>query len=402
MKPPAIRGLRPPAGVVAAVLLVLLAGLFYWKAQLNYRTHDAVNSNFFSFWLSGHMVWTGESPYNAVQFEAGFNTYHASYRPSKILQYPLPLMYFMAPIGALPVKEAYFAWNLVCELIVALSVLILLRRQPKRLGLFILLSAALLFFGPVYLTLQIGAVGAISLLAIALAILCLESELPLLAGLTLTVTMLKPSQAIGILVLAALWFLMRKKWTAIAGMALGGLILLAIWLLRDPLGLVKFRQSSDFLLGHSLGLQSNVFSFAYLACGGSVGCMWVAGSVGLLLILAVGALLLWRNRHRWTDWEAFSLIIPLGFLCALYLYSYDQIVYVVPVVWIVATLLARYRSYVRSVIVLVAIIAVSLAALIAEAYTRTDLPSLATTVVVLGFFAWLQRSQGRPSAPSSA
>src|SRR5512146_542344 len=120
------------SAVVMTVLLAALAVLFVWKAQANYRTQDPLNSNFFSFWLSGHMVWTGENPSDASQFQAGFDTYRATYRPSKILQYPLPLMYFMAPIGWLPVQQGYFAWLLISQVILAFAIYSLLGPQPAR------------------------------------------------------------------------------------------------------------------------------------------------------------------------------------------------------------------------------------------------------------------------------
>lgn len=402
MKTSGQRATRVPSGWVSILPLLLLAGLFLWKAQLNYRIHDPINSNFFSFWLSGQMAWNGQSPYDAAQFKAGFDAAGATYRPSKILQYPLPLMYFMAPLGALPVREGYFAWQLVCEIILAVVVFILLRRQPRTRGLLVPAAAFLLFFGPVYLSLQIGSVGAISLLAVGLVILFLERGWPISAGLALSLTLLKPPQALALLLLAGVWLIARRQWRAIAGMAAGALVLLAVWLIRDPLGLAKFRSSSDFLLGHSMGVQSNVYSFAYLACRGNVPCMWALGSVLLVVVLGLGAYALWRNRARWDDWEAFNVIIPLGFLCALYLWSYDQILYVVPVVWIAARLLIRSRSYVLPLAFLVLVDLVSLAALTVQAYTQKDLLSVLTTVLVLGMTAWLLRGEQRTVAEGSS
>ncbi len=390
---------RVPRSLFIAInilALAALAALLLWKAQANSRTQDPLNSNFFSFWLSGHMVWTGESPYNAGQFQAGMDTFHANYRPSKILQYPLPLMYFMAPVGALPIRAAYFTWQLVCEVILALAVFILLRRQGKARGLFVPMTAFLLFFGPVFLSLQIGSVGAISLLALTLTILFLEEGWDIPAGLALSITLLKPPQALALVLLAGLWFVVRGQWRVILGLALGGLALLAIWLLRDPQGLVKFRDSSGFLLGHSMGIQSNVYSFAYLACGRTETCMWALGSVLLLLVLALGAYVLWRNRRHWSDWEAFNLIIPLAFLCALYLYSYDQILYVIPIVWIAARLLVQRRSYVAAFVFLIVVDLVSMGALTFEALTHLDLLSILNTLLVLGMLAWLLRT-GQPA-----
>ncbi len=388
-------GIRLPKALSIGLVLLALAAIFAWKAEQNYLRQDYVNSNFFSFWLSGHMVWTGQSPYDPSQFQAGFSAAGATYRPSRILQYPLPLMYFLAPIGVLPVGAGYFAWQFISEVIIAVCVFIFLRLARRPAWLVLPISIFLLFFGPVYLTLQIGAVGAIALLSVALAVLCLETDHPLLGGLALSLTLLKPPQALTLLALVGAWFLVRRQWKAIAGLVLGAFALLVVWLLRDPQGLVKFRGSSDFLLGHSLGVQSNLFSFAYLACGRNQSCMWIAGSIAALAVLALGAYMLWLNRARWSDWQALSFIVPLGFLTALYLYEYDQILYIVPMMWIAARILAGPWPYVSLFGALVAIDLVSLIALAATAYTHLDIPSIATTLLVLGTFLVMQRETGR-------
>ncbi len=382
---------RPLLPKLLGITLTLsaLAAVFILKASQNYRTQHPTNSNFYSFWLAGHMAWTGESPYDASQWKAGFDAVNATYRPSRILQYPLPLMYFMAPIGWLPPAQAYFAWLLATQAILAFTIYVLLGSQPGRRRLFLPVTIFLLFFGPVFLTLQIGSVGAIALLAITLGIMLLKRNQPLWAGVAFSVLALKPPQAVPLFILLLVWFVARRQWRALAGIAIGGLLLLAVWVLRDPLWLIKFRASSDFLLGHSTGIQSNVYSGAFLACKGNLNCMWWLGSASALLVLALGSYLLWRNRADWTDWQAINIMLPMGFVCAVYLYSYDQLLYVIPIVWIVAMLLDRTRSYLASFLFLVLIDAVAFGALLAEADTQHDYWSLLTTLLVFGTCIWL-------------
>lgn len=377
---------------LGAILIVLMLGvLFLWKAEQNYLLHNYINTNFFSFWLSGHMVWTGESPYNTTQWKAGFDAVGATYRPSQILQYPLPLMYFMAPIGWLPVGQAYFVWQLVTQAAVALMVFALLRVGKAPGWLVLPVMIFLLFFGPLFLTLQIGSVGVISLLAVGFAIVLLETGSPLWAGVALSVIFLKPPQALVLVILAVVWFVIRRQWRAIAGIAVGSLALLIVWMLREPQGLVKFLGSSGFLLGHTLGVQSNVFGFAYVACGRSESCMWVSGIIAVVAVIAIGATLLWHNREQWTDWQAFNLIIPLGFITAIYLYSYDQLLYIIMIVWVIARLMMSSRPYLKVFAFLVVVDLVSLLALTMEALTHLDFTSLATTVLMLGLCLWLSR-----------
>lgn len=385
---------RGPHPALSLAIMAALAALLFFKALGNYQHQDYLNSNFFSFWLSGHMAWNGESPYDTSQFLAGFDRFGATYRPSRILQYPLPLMYFLAPLGLLPIGPAYFVWQLVSELAIAATVLLLIRREPGSRLLFPLLTAALLFFGPAYLSLQVGSVGIFSLLAITLAIVLLQKDRPFLAGVALAVTLLKPPQALTLMLLIGIWFVFRRQWRAIAGVGIGSVVLLAVWLLRDPQGLIKFRGSSDSLLGHTLGVQSNVYSFAYLACGRNATCMWALGTVAALVVVALGVFLLWRNRTAWSDWQAFNIIIPLGFLSAIYLWSYDQMLYIIPVVWIASRLFARVRSYAPVVVFLIVIDLVSFIALAVQATSRQDLASLVTTLLILGLCLWLQHQPG--------
>ena len=381
---------------------LLLGAGFAYKALQNYQHQDYLNSNFFSFWLSGHMVWTGENPYDSAQWLSNFDAFGATYRPSKILQYPLPLMFVMAPLGLFPLGQAYFVWQMVTQIVMAVTVYALLNHWQDRSErlLFMPLVIFLSFFGPVYLTLQVGALGAIALLAILLTILLLEKEKPLSAGMLLSLTMLKPPQGLTLLALAGIWFLAKRNWKSIAGIVLGGLILLTIWILRDPLWLTKFSGSSEHLLGLTLGVQSNIYSFAFLTCGQNMTCTWTLGTAGTLLILGFGAYYLWRNHDRLTAWEAFNLSIPLGFVSTIYLWSYDQLPYIIPITWIAGTLVKRTRSYLQSFIFLIVLDVLAFISLTVQAYTHKDLLSILTTLLTFGMCLWLMRNH--PAKPLKA
>jgi hypothetical protein len=173
--------------------------------------------------------------------------------------------------------------------------------------------------------------------------------------------------------------------------------LLLSGLLYDPQWIPKFLSNSQEVSARTLGAQSTVYGFAYLGCGQNNTCTQVAGTAAALILLALGALYLWRNRIWLSAWEAFSVMVPLGFLSTLYLWSYDQLLYIIPIVWIATTLLARTRSYLPVFGFLILIDAVSLIALAVQAATHQDLLSLVTTLLVLGLCLWLQR-QAMPSS----
>ncbi|MCL5611031.1 MAG: DUF2029 domain-containing protein, partial [Chloroflexi bacterium] len=298
--------------------------------------------------------------------------------------------------------QAYIVWQIVSQIIIAITIYLLLRHwqeQPQRM-LFLPLMVFLLFFGPVFLTLQVGSIGPVALGAVLLCILFLERDQSFLAGSVLVLTILKPPQGVTILVLAGIWLLARRDWKAVLGMGLGGIFLLLLGIIRDPLWLVKFRGASEVVLDRTLGIQSNIYSFAYLTCNQNLSCMWIFGTLGTLLALGLGGLYLWRNRERLTAWEAFNVIIPLGFVSTIYLWSYDQLLYIIPITWIAAKLTERTKSYIPAFVFLIALDLFTLMALLVQAGTRKDLLSIATTILTLGLCLLLLHWKPQPNQQS--
>jgi hypothetical protein len=103
----------------------------------------------------------------------------------------------------------------------------------------------------------------------------------------------------------------------------------------------------------------------------------------------MGGWLLWRNRDTWSAWESFNLIIPIGYISTVYLWSYDQLPYLIPIVWVIGALVKRYKSYIQAFIFLIALELFSFFALVKLAETAKDLWSAGTSILVLGAVLWL-------------
>ncbi len=395
--------------LILVVGLVALVVVFVLRAGQNYRTRDNSNSNFFFFWLSGHMVVTGENPYDSAQYLAGHDAAGVTWKPNQIFPYPLPLSILMVPLGLLSTTDAYFAVQIASQVIITIAVLAVLARwrKPSHWRMLVPVALFLLFYGPAYLTLKVGAIGALALLFVLLSIISFESGKPVLGGIFLAMTMLKPPQGITILLLAGVWFLARRDWKAFVGVGLGGLGLLVIGLIQDPLWLVKFFDASRAVMDRSQGVQSNVWAFASLACSGHSPCSTIFGGAASLGVIGLGAFFLWRGHTRLSTREAFNFIIPLGFLATIYLWSYDQVLYILPIAWIVGTLVERMKSYLAAFVFLIVTTLASLAALGLFAYTLKDEWSLVNTVIVIGMLLWLYytrdgRKKNYTAAPASS
>ena len=371
------------AGII--ITLSLIGGMIFLRTQMS-KTFDYQNSNFAFFWLSGRMILEGESPYNETQYLAGHDTYGIKWRPNNIFPYPLPLALIFIPFGLISLANAYILWQIVSLVSIALIIFILLNhwKESAQRRLLIPIFAFMFFFGPLYLTLFTGSIGAIAALVILGAILLFEKDKSLLAGIVLSLTILKPPQGLPILLLAGIWFLARRDWKAILGVAIGGISLLLIGMIQDPLWAIKFLGASQAVMDRTQGVHSNVWAFSYLACGGASPCSTLLGGTLGLILLGLGGFFLWQHQAKVTAWEAFNIIIPIAFVSTIYLWAYDQLTYIIPIVWIVGTLVERTKSYIHAFLFLIVLDMFSFYALVQQAATDKDLWSLGTTMIVLG------------------
>ena len=369
--------------IIATV--VLIGGMIFLRVRISAANFDFQSSNFTFFWLAGRMVLENENPYDETQYLAGHETYGIKWQPNRIFPYPLPLAVFCIPLGLLSLPTAYIVWQVITLVIMAVTIFVLLNHwkeaAPRRM--FVPIFASLFFFGPLYLTLHTGSIGAFALLAILGTILLLEKDKSLLAGMVLSLTILKPPQGLTILFLAGIWFLARRDWKAIFGVAIGGLALLIVGMIQDPMWVIKFRSAGEAVMDRTLGVHSNVWAFSYLACGEAPPCSMLLGAAGSIPLLGLGGFFLWKNQAKLSAWEAFNIIIPIAFVSTVYLWGYDQILYIIPIVWIVGTLVVRTKSYLYAFIFLIVLDISSIYALVQLASTDKDLWSLAATVIVL-------------------
>ena len=117
--------------------------------------------------------------------------------------------------------------------------------------------------------------------------------------------------------------------------------------------------------------------------------MRITGTIGLILLLGLGVYYLWLNREQLTIWEAINIIVPLGFISTIYLWSYDQLLYIFPIVWIIVELVKKTKSYLVPFIFLIGLDTLSFTALAVQAKTHEDLLSVSTTILIFVLCVWL-------------
>lgn len=393
--------------LVTIITVALLASIFHWRAYQNYTKENPYTSNFFVFWLSGKLILEGQSPYSVDDWENGHEEYGTITPKEPTFLYPLPVAIFLTPLGIFSLGQAYYLWQFISQVIVGLIVYLLLRRwdSPAQSRLLIHIILFLLYFGPLYLTIKIGSIGILSLLFVFGALHFLDKKNLFMAGLLFAGTMIKPPQGILILFMLGCVFLLLKQWKFIYGVMLGGILLLLLGMFVDPHWVSTFIHSSQAAFDRRLGVQSNVWSFSYLACNENTTCYSILGASGMLILLAVTIYYLWRNYSKINNWQMLNLIIPIAFVATLYLWAYDQILYIFPIVWIIGSLVEKTKSYILPIIFLIILDLYSLFALVQQASTSHDLWSLGTTILVLLFLLIATKMKTKPAIdklPSSA
>jgi hypothetical protein len=370
-------------GVVFSV--ILLGSIFYIRASRETFNQRNTYTNFFVFWLSGDLILQGQNPYNADDWQAGHAANGYEQPAEEIFLYPLPLAVLLSPLGFFPYEGASLAWKILSQSLVAIVIFILLRtwQRPAHQRLFVPLVLICLYYGPVLLTQRSGSTGAVTLLIVSIVIiLMLKNKRPFLSGFLLAFTMLKPPQGLLILLLLGIWLLARKDWKTIQGIIAGGIVLWLIGASVDLNWVTKFLSSGEAAFDRRLGLHSNVWSFSHLICEKNITCTYGMGAVAALTLLGLAGFYLWKKQAQGTAWEAMNLIIPVGFISTVYLWAYDQILFIIPIIWIVGTLVQKTKSYIYAFLFLVILIAYAFFAMERLIALSHDLWSLGNTLIV--------------------
>jgi hypothetical protein len=368
------------------VSAALLGSIFYIRALNEVNGQKDTYTNFFVFWLSGDLILQGESPYNPQQWLEGHVTNGYDQPAEEIFLYPLPLAVLISPIGLFSLNQASLIWKILSQILMAVTIFLLLNQwqRPAHQRLFVPLVLICLYFGPVLLTQRSGSIGALTLLMVSISMLWIQREKwGFASGFLLAFTMLKPPQGLLILSLFGVWLLARRNWKVILGILVGGMVLWLMGAIVDPGWVTKFLHSGEAAFDRRLGLHSNVWSFSYLACEKDMTCTYLLGGAGTLILLGLVGFYLWKKQAQVTAWEALNLILPISFVSTVYLWAYDQILYIIPIIWIVGTIVFKTKSYVQAFLFLIILDFYAFFAMGKLSETSRDLWSLGNTLIVL-------------------
>lgn len=310
------------------LILIVFVIIFAIVAQVLAQTRGfLVNDDFFTFYLSAHMIVRGEDPYSMEQWVNYHDLFGADWIPNQIFPYPLPLAFFLAPLGWLSLSQASVVWVFFAQVLVLVTALLEISFwRVSRLTPYIFPALAGIFlFRPTLVAIRNGQIGPYLLMCIALVAYLWEKEKWLLGGIVLSFLFMKPGFGLPVIGILFLWLLARHQAQGYFGIILGVLGILLVGWFYDPGWILKFLWIGGQKLNYSLGYSPTVWGMAGAVCKHNYACTISAGAT-VSFFLLIFCLYLLIRKWRWADpLIAVSSVLPVVVLITPYMWAYDQL-----------------------------------------------------------------------------
>lgn len=367
--------------------LVLVA-----SGYLDRSAGAVLHNDFARFWSGPHAFLAGRDPFDAASWTA---TSLALGNPpdAPIYHYPGWAVVLLLPIGALPVDVASALWTFGSLALAIVAIRALLRAYVPGLPLVHTLAGmSLLASQPARLTVLEGQWGFLLVAVCAAIVLWLRSGRDVLAALASVVLLGKPHLFTLAVPGVAVWSWANRRVRFVTLAALAWLLVIAasVALMPDWPGAWLRDMPSRRLFDPP---QTTTLAVVLYGIFGSFG-PWLA--VGVVIVCALVTLRFERGGDAWlAAWLALS---PLA---ALYIWSYDHLVLVVPLV--IACGVAARESRRRAIALAVAgsllfVVGTTLLAIVAAVRDQESY----SAVVPLALFALIVVALRPASRPTRA
>ena len=386
-------------------LLAMLAHAWIVADAFNYMN----GRDFFTFWLGGRMILDGQDPtvttewFNAV---AHYTQEGLGYVKTPIyayFNYPFYVAVLFIPLALLPYQVAAVLWLLLSQLMVAFTAWVVMSNwQTERKKSFIFpIVAALLVFRPLMVTLWSAQLGVLLLFLSALAALLWTKQRWFWSGVALAFLMVKPTVGLPIIGICGLWLLRDRRWTAIAGGIAGGIGLLLLGMVVKPNWLPVFLGMGKHMIDVTFGYNPTLWGLGGALCQHTAPCQVWAGWVLSILAALAGIFSVYQKRIALTPIQVMAFAIPPAVLVTPYLWAYDQVVLILPILVCLGLLIERRVRYLIAATFFLIVDLIALVFVYIAAQSETDIISVALPLLIwallLLFKIWKDRHVRRQS-----
>ena len=313
--------------IIIYISLIVIC-LFIWVILIQGpSTIGDMADDFVGYWTAGRLLAFQENPYlhdNLIKIHQDLEFELSAPYP---IFYPPPLLPLLIPIGLLAYPTSRFLWMLLSIFLVFFSGFWAWRVYdgPVRKRWVVILC--ILPFAPFYLSLIEGQITFLILFGLVGFLYFIKQSKWFLAGLFLTLLLIKFQLVYLILVAVLAWIIDKKQWRVLLGLiSMTGLLSIISIILRPSI----IGDYISFLI-HGEPAPCGFSSLPALFCiftGGSN--QWLRYIPAILGILW-GVFYYYRNRMDWIWKDKISLLIILSVMTAPLAWMHDQLLYIVPI-----------------------------------------------------------------------
>jgi hypothetical protein len=347
--------------------------------------------DWFTFWGGGHGVLIGANIYDSAVWAAITRDHGSTWFPNPIFIFAPPTAILFAPFAALRVDVAAFGWTWLSALFIALTVIIIAQHLHwQRWESFApFLSLGLLFFLPALLTLLMGQISALVLILVVVAAVLWDRGAWLAGGLLLGITIVKPQPVAFLLPMLALWTIWHRRWRALGGLILSlGVSALATFALF-PNFISEWQGAMLSKVGGVSARMPTVWGITADIFGATSLATWSAlALIALVAAISVGLMERWRASTL----ELTSALLIGSVIVSPYLWNYDQVVLIAPLIVALVRLDQRTRDARIIAGLLFALDALAFGLLVVASARVADTFSIGLPLLVGGLMWWVARS----------
>jgi hypothetical protein len=328
---------RPARWYLLRLALVVSLAVLGLQLLLLSDPHRTEPDDFISSWAAGRLLVQGRNPYDGEQVLAVQRTANWTKDIPYRVWYPPWAMPILGVFGLLPYTSGRFLWYLVNIAACLASADLLWRyfRGPPQLRAVVL---PLIFtFWPAVIAIRTGQISALVLLGVVGFLALGERRRWLAAGACLPLVAIKPQLLHLFWIAVLLWSLRGRRWPVLAGAAASTLLLTAVATAADPPVISQFLYMATHEAPQAPASTLGTLLRMLVAMATGAQHFWLQ-FLPPVLSLAWFLPYFWRRRAHW-DWEKEAPIVLVAALATTaYGWIYDQIVFLVPVVQVAASI----------------------------------------------------------------
>lgn len=318
---------------VLLIISILIIGLSFLGGRAIVGGYENPgNSDFFSFWLSGRLVATNQNPYSAYVWVNGHHLYNSTWIPDLTFLYPLPLSILFVPLSLLSIKLAFSIWVSLTIILLLIEIRLMLNYfgSDKKYFIFPVLGGVILF-RPVVSLFTNGQLSAVFFLIFILAVLLWEKNQSFWGGVILGFSLLKPNLGVLIIGLSGLYLVKQHKYKAILGIGTSGLFLMLIGFLINPSWISQYVTVLMTKHDATSGYVPTIWGLTHLPTNFDSNIANLIGAGICVILLLVYIFIIFRINLK-SPSLVFGLVILIMVATTPYLWPYDQIYLIFPII----------------------------------------------------------------------